>query len=103
MISYSLSMIPDWRQVLKAGAGRLKPGGSLHIVDFGQSGASARIARTLLKRWLALFGCHAARRFWSGAVGDGQGLERRPEFRRPFRGYAQYNAVLTLPPKRKIA
>ena len=35
MISYSLSMIPDWRGVLQAGLSRLAPGGRLHVVDFG--------------------------------------------------------------------
>src|SRR3984885_5010751 len=38
MISYSLSMIPDWRRVLQAAASHLKPGGRLHIVDFGRQG-----------------------------------------------------------------
>src|ERR1700722_10451706 len=35
MISYSLSMIPDWHGVLRAAMSRLKPGGRLHVVDFG--------------------------------------------------------------------
>lgn len=102
MISYSLSMIPDWRRVLKAAAGRLKPGGSLHIVDFGNQERLPGIARTLLKRWLALFG-----------VTPPDDLERELSvmvktsngdlaFDRPFRGYAQY-AVLTLPPQPKTA
>jgi S-adenosylmethionine-diacylgycerolhomoserine-N-methlytransferase len=102
MISYSLSMIGDWRLVLQAAAGRLKPGGSLHIVDFGNQERLPGIARTLLQRWLALFG-----------VTPRDGLERELsvmaktsgaelKFERPFRGYAQY-AVLTLPPERKTA
>src|SRR5260370_939156 len=32
MISYSLSMIPDWRRVLQAAASHLEPGGRLHVV-----------------------------------------------------------------------
>ena len=55
MISYSLSMIPDWRHVLQAAASRLKPGGSLHIVDFGNQERLPGMARALLKRWLAMF------------------------------------------------
>src|ERR1700761_217560 len=35
MISYSLSMIPDWERVLDAAIARLNPGGQLHVVDFG--------------------------------------------------------------------
>jgi S-adenosylmethionine-diacylgycerolhomoserine-N-methlytransferase len=102
MISYSLSMIPDWRNVLQAAASRLKPGGSLHIVDFGSQERLPGIARTLLKQWLALFD-----------VTPRDGLERELsvmvktsnadlKFERPFRGYAQY-AVLTLPPQPKTA
>ncbi len=102
MISYSLSMIPDWRHVLQASASRLKPGGSLHIVDFGSQERLPGIAKMLLKRWLALFG-----------VTPRDGLERELsalartsgadlKFERPFRGYAQY-AVLTLPPQPKTA
>jgi S-adenosylmethionine-diacylgycerolhomoserine-N-methlytransferase len=34
--SYALSMIPGWRDALDVGASQLAPGGSLHIVDFGQ-------------------------------------------------------------------
>src|ERR1700733_9184677 len=55
MISYSLSMIPDWRGVLQAAAARLKPGGRLHIVDFGRQERLPGIARALLLRWLAMF------------------------------------------------
>jgi S-adenosylmethionine-diacylgycerolhomoserine-N-methlytransferase len=102
MISYSLSMIPDWRHVLQAAVGRLKPGGSLHIVDFGDQQRLPGITRTLLKRWLALFGVtprDGLERELSVMVGaSGADLK----FERPFRGYAQY-AVLTFPPASKTA
>ncbi len=55
MISYSLSMIPGWRRVLEAAAAHLKPGGRLHIVDFGAQQGWPEFARALLRRWLALF------------------------------------------------
>ena len=32
--SYTLSMIPTWREALRAAYAGLKPGGKLHIVDF---------------------------------------------------------------------
>jgi S-adenosylmethionine-diacylgycerolhomoserine-N-methlytransferase len=102
MISYSLSMIPDWRLVLKAGAGRLKPGGRLHIVDFGNQEGLPGIGRTLLRRWLALFGvtpCDGLQHELS-AMARASGADL--QFERPFRGYAQY-AVLTLPPAPKTA
>lgn len=99
MISYSLSMIPDWRHVLETAAGRLKPGGSLHIVDFGNQEGLPEIARTLLKRWLAMFDVTPRddlERALSVLVKTSGG---HLKFERPFRGYAQY-AVLTLPEPR---
>ncbi len=59
MISYSLSMIPQWRSVLEQAAGHLKPGGRLHIVDFGHQERLPAIVRVLLRRWL---GCSTSRR-----------------------------------------
>ena len=35
-MSYTLSMIPPWQEAIARGAACLAPGGSLHIVDFGQ-------------------------------------------------------------------
>jgi S-adenosylmethionine-diacylgycerolhomoserine-N-methlytransferase len=96
MISYSLSMIPDWRAVLQAAANRLTPGGRLHVVDFGDQERLPGIARALLLRWLALFDV-TPRDDLQGmlaAMAESSGAELR--FERPFRGYAQY-AVMTLP------
>jgi S-adenosylmethionine-diacylgycerolhomoserine-N-methlytransferase len=96
MISYSLSMIPDWKAVLEAAISRLKPGGRLHIVDFGRQERLPGIARALLLRWLKLFDVtprdDLERVLSAMAAASGAGLR----FERPFRGYAQY-AVLTLP------
>lgn len=102
MISYSLSMIPDWTAVIDRAIASLAPGGRLHIVDFGDQRGLPNTARTLLRRWLTLFDVtprddlenvliHAATR-------NGAGLR----FDRPFRGYAQY-AVLTLPGRPQAA
>jgi S-adenosylmethionine-diacylgycerolhomoserine-N-methlytransferase len=98
-ISYSLSMIPDWRRVLEEAASHLKPGGSLHIVDFGDQERLPEVARVLLRRWLAMFDVTPRddlERVLS-ATADVSGANLR--FERPFRGYAQY-AVLTFPPGR---
>jgi S-adenosylmethionine-diacylgycerolhomoserine-N-methlytransferase len=96
MISYSLSMIPDWRSVLHAAARRLTPGGRLHVVDFGNQERLPDIARALLLRWLAMFDVtprdDLENVLAALAKGDGADLA----FERPFRGYAQY-AVLALP------
>lgn len=95
MISYSLSMIPNWKGVLEAAISRLKPGGRLHIVDFGRQERLPGSARALLLRWLKLFDVtprdDLERVLYVMAAASGADLK----FERPFRGYAQY-AVLTL-------
>ena len=98
MISYSLSMIPDWRRVLQEATSRLKPGGRLHIVDFGDQERLPKIVRALLRRWLALFDVTPRADLESvlSGMADGTGADLKLE--RPFRGYVQY-AVLTLPLK----
>jgi S-adenosylmethionine-diacylgycerolhomoserine-N-methlytransferase len=53
--SYSLSMIPPWREALAAACGHLAPSGELHTVDFSaQAGLPAWFGRGL-DRWLATF------------------------------------------------
>jgi S-adenosylmethionine-diacylgycerolhomoserine-N-methlytransferase len=96
MISYSLSMIPAWNQVISSALWHLKPGGRLHIVDFGGQEQLPGMARALLLRWLDLFDVTPRddlERVLSD-VAKARGAELK--FERPFRGYAQY-AVLTLP------
>ncbi len=97
MISYSLSMIPDWRRVLDGAANRLNPGGRLHVVDFGGQERLPEIARALLRRWLAMFDVTPRDNLESvlSAMADTSGASLK--FERPFRGYAQ-SAVLTFPP-----
>ena len=55
VISYALSMIPPWREVLAKAADCLATGGSLHIVDFGDQAGLPAAFRIALNRWLALF------------------------------------------------
>ncbi|MGO4869179.1 MAG: class I SAM-dependent methyltransferase [Roseiarcus sp.] len=55
MISYALSMIPPWREALAQAVDALAPGGSLHIVDFGDQAGLPAAFRAGLNRWLAAF------------------------------------------------
>lgn len=55
VLSYSLSMIPDWQGALDHAAGQLAPGGSLHVVDFGDLGGLPRPFQRALRAWLAKF------------------------------------------------
>jgi S-adenosylmethionine-diacylgycerolhomoserine-N-methlytransferase len=96
LISYSLSMIPDWRRVVETGLSHLKPGGRLHIVDFGTQERLPGFVRAALLRWLAIFNVTPRDDLQRvlAAVADASGAELK--FERPFRGYAQY-AVLRVP------
>src|ERR1700728_3503635 len=55
MISYALSMIPPWREALTHALDVLRPGGSLHIVDFGDCAGVPAPFKAGLRRWLAAF------------------------------------------------
>lgn len=55
VLSYSLSMIPDWERALDHAAGLLALGGTLHVVDFGDLRALPRLGQRLLRGWLARF------------------------------------------------
>jgi S-adenosylmethionine-diacylgycerolhomoserine-N-methlytransferase len=57
-ISYALSMIPPWRETVERASAALAPGGSLHIVDFGDQQALPDAFRAVLRRWLELFSVH---------------------------------------------
>jgi len=54
-ISYSLSMIPPWRQTIVAALDALESGGSLHIVDFGGQQGLPVWFGAALRAWLAKF------------------------------------------------
>jgi len=53
--SYSLSMIPTWREAVEAALANLKPRAPLYVVDFWDQGEWPGWFRTMLKGWLDLF------------------------------------------------
>lgn len=55
VLSYAVSMIPDWQAALTRAAAALAPGGSLHVVDFGDCEGMPRVLRGVLYGWLARF------------------------------------------------
>jgi len=56
VISYALSMIPPWREALARAFNAVAPGGSLHIVDFGDCAGLPTPFKAALHAWLAAFG-----------------------------------------------
>lgn len=93
-MSYTLSMIPPWQEAIELGARALAPGGSLHIIDFGQYERLPGFA----KRWhfKSLNDFHVFPRRELPAVlkriAEDQGLAM--EFTPLYRGYA-WSATLT--------
>lgn len=75
-ISYALSMIPCWEAALAHAASLLAPGGSLHIVDFGDLDGMPRPLRSALTAWLGAFHVTVRRELTDEAarVADAQGL-----------------------------
>src|SRR5690606_26324448 len=55
LISYALSMIPEWEKAIDAAIAALAPNGSLHVVDFGQQERLPRWFRQILRGWLERF------------------------------------------------
>lgn len=94
MYSYTLSMIPIWREALAAGTARLKENGRIHVVDFGQQKRLPGWFRKLLFKWLTSF--HVTPR--AELEAELQALAEKTgahlDFRLLYRGYADY-AVMT--------
>lgn len=96
IISYALSMIPAWEQALETGAGLLAPGGSLHVVDFGDQARLPGFFRAGLRRWLRAFHVtpRDALREQAAMLARARHLECR--FQPLYLGYAS-SAVLRAP------
>jgi S-adenosylmethionine-diacylgycerolhomoserine-N-methlytransferase len=93
MVSYALSMIPAWTDVLQHAVHLLAPGGSLHIVDFGDQKDMPKAFQFILNRWLALFDVTPRRalpmELANLAVPLGMGCRSQQS----FRGYAIHAVV----------
>lgn len=56
VVSYTLSMVDDPAAAIGAAVAVLRPGGRLHLVDFGDGAGLPAWARHLLAAWLRRFG-----------------------------------------------
>ena len=71
--SYSITMIPTWREAVKAALNNLKPGRSIYLVDFWDQKDLPGWFQTLLKTWLKQF--HV--QFWSDLMPHLESLEKQ--------------------------
>jgi len=88
MISYALSMIPDWERALAAAAGLIAPGGSLHVADFGGQDGMPDWFRKGLFAWLDLFSVTPRLDLQEKADAVARIYGHACEFRTLYRGYA---------------
>lgn len=97
LISYALSMIPNWERAVDAAIAALNPGGQLHIVDFGQQEGLPAWFRAVLKSWLAKF--HVTPRADLREVLEAQAHENNAtlSFETIGRGYAWRAAIIARP------
>ena len=95
-MSYTLSMIPPWQEAIERGAASLAPGGSLHIVDFGQYERLPGLAKRLHFKSLNDFHVFPRRELPAvlRRVAEERGLSLA--FESLYRGYA-WSAALTRP------
>lgn len=94
--SYSLSMMPPWRQAMEEGAAHLLPGGRLSLVDFGQQERLPGIFRSLLFWWLRQFHVTPRSDMETTLQSLAVGLGAKAEIQSLRRGYSIYGE-LTLP------
>jgi len=86
--SYSLSMIPPWREALAHGVDLVAPGGRLSLVDFWQQDGLPRWFRRMLLAWLAKFHVSPPAELAHAVETLGTG-----RFERLYRGYACYAEI----------
>ncbi|MEL6978060.1 MAG: class I SAM-dependent methyltransferase [Pseudomonadota bacterium] len=91
--SYTLSMIPVWREALMRGVEATAPGGALHVVDFGQQERLPKAARAVLGRWLALFHVTARPDLFEAIQETAAKAGRRAEVTPLYRGYSWLGSI----------
>lgn len=95
-VSYALSMIPPWRGALNRALQAVKPGGSLHIVDFGEQSRLPSAFRTGLRAWLRKFSVEPRAELEAELRRLAAETGAHLTFERPFRDYA-CSAILKKP------
>ena len=88
VISYALSMIPDWERALAAAAGLIAPGGSLHVADFGDQDGMPDWFRKTLFAWLDMFSVTPRLDLQEKADAVARVYGHDCHFRSLYRGYA---------------
>jgi S-adenosylmethionine-diacylgycerolhomoserine-N-methlytransferase len=96
--SYSLSMIPAWREAARQAHDAVTPQGRLLIVDFGQQERLPRWFRTALFDWLARFHVTPRPELETALFALAEERGGRAGFDVLYRGYAYSAAIVRLGP-----
>ncbi|MBI1261325.1 MAG: methyltransferase domain-containing protein [Rhizobiales bacterium] len=95
-MSYTISMIPVWKDAIADAMRHVKPGGSLHLVDFGQQERLPGWFRGLLFKWLDLFHVTPRADMRDVLAAEAERSGATLQFQSLYRGYAWYG-VITMP------
>lgn len=98
VLSYSLSMIPDWRAALVEAIRHLAPSGRLHIVDFGAQDHLPRFVSVTLNAWLARFHVAPRRDLQAELINLAENSGMKLDIQHLYRSYAQYAVVRSIQP-----
>jgi S-adenosylmethionine-diacylgycerolhomoserine-N-methlytransferase len=96
--SYTLSMIPEWQAAFHHGLNLVAPGGSLHIVDFGQQSGLPGWFRSILRAWLLRFHVTPRANLIGHCADMAQERNWLLEIERPYRDYTWF-ITLRRPPR----
>lgn len=100
-ISYAVSMIPPWREALAQALKAAGPGGSLHIVDFGQQAGLPSWFKGGLHAWLAKFSVEPRADLEAELLKLAQQAGATLDFKHLYRDYAHLS-VVTKPEKAAV-
>lgn len=92
-ISYSLSMIPNWKDTLQQAFAYLSDKGSIHIVDFGQQTGMPKLFKFVLMNWLKRFHVTPRTELFDYITEQAEIHNRNFEFKKLYKDYCQYCVV----------
>ncbi len=92
-ISYAVSMIPQWENVMREAVNHLAVGGELHIVDFGDLKDLPGAARAALYKWLEWYHVTPRNDLFEIAETIATGAGAHAEAQRLYRGFAWISII----------
>jgi S-adenosylmethionine-diacylgycerolhomoserine-N-methlytransferase len=92
-ISYAVSMIPQWENVMREAVNHLAVGGELHIVDFGDLKDLPGAAKTALYKWLEWYHVTPRNDLFDVAEAIAAGTGSHVETKRLYRGFAWISII----------